>query len=269
MKLHPDIERVALLGWHVYPAGRRSKAGCFKDATSAASCDLDLLDRWAVEYRQPNWRIVFGPSGVWGLDVDVPPGHAHDGIANLRALVDLHGPLPERPTLRSGGGGLALFFRHDGERIVGKGGLPAPGIDPRRGRQSQMLPPSIHIVTGVPYRWLVPPWEVSPPVAPVWLLDLLRPAPQPGYRQSIDTTDRARQRLYRAAAAIIQAPPGSRNDTLNRRSYLVGRLIGAGMLGEQEAVEQLYGAAIAAGLDHHEVKNTIRSGINSDRKSVV
>src|ERR1044072_1549223 len=173
MKLHPDIERVALLGWCMYPASNRSKAGCFKGATDAASCDLDRLEEWSAEYPNCNWRVVCGKSGIWALGCDVPPGHAHNGIANLTELTKVHGEMPRRPQMRSGGGGLALFFRHDGERIVGDSGNPAPGIDPRRGRQSQTIPPSRHVTTGKSYRWITPPWEVAPVVAPAWLLRLV------------------------------------------------------------------------------------------------
>ena len=104
MRLHPDIERVALLGWHLYPTSRRTKAACLKGATDAATCNLGQIERWSNEFAGCNWRVVFGPSGLWCLDCDVPPGHAHDGIANLTALVNVHGPLPAGPQARSGGG---------------------------------------------------------------------------------------------------------------------------------------------------------------------
>lgn len=264
MTLHPDIERVALLGWHLYPASRKTRAACIKNPTWQATADLDQLEKWSREFHQPNWRVVFGPSRLWGLDCDVPPGHAHDGVANLKALVAQYGQLPPRPTARSGGGGLVLFFKHQGEPIIGEAGHPALGIDPRRGQQSQMIPPSIHIGTKAPYRWLVPPWELEPPPAPAWLLALVKPKPQPTFsRSEAASSDNARQRLYRAANAVVNAAPGSRNDTLNRRSYVIGRMIAAGLLGEQEAVEQLYGAGRAAGLDHLEVAGTIKSGIRS------
>lgn len=262
--IHPDIERVALLGWHLYPASARSKAACIKNPTWGATADLDQIARWSHAFPRCNWRVVFGPSRLWGLDCDVPPGHAHDGVAGLKALVAVHGPLPPRPTARSGGGGLGLFFRHDGERIIGEGGHPAPGIDPRRGQQSQTIPPSIHHRTKAPYRWLVAPWEVAPPPAPAWLLRLVEPPPVPAYaRRGADTTDQARRMLYRACGAVAMAAEGHRNDALNRRAYLAGRLIAAGRLDEREAAEQLYGAGRAAGLDHVEIVATIKSGIRS------
>lgn len=264
MTLPAEIEAVALLGWHLYPSSSTSKAGCFKNATNLASCDLDVLAGWAKSYPRCNWRVVFGPSRIWGLDCDTPPLHAADGIAALASLVKVHGPLPPRPQARSGGGGLGLFFRHDGQRIVGDSGCPAPGIDPRRGRQSQTIPPSVHIVTRRPYTWLTPPWVVSPPDAPSWLLRLVEPPPEPSYRHAaVQTTDAARSRLYRAVGAVVAAGPGSRNQTLYRRAHQVGIMLAAGLLAEKEAVEALYGAARAAGLDHPEAAATIKSGIGS------
>jgi hypothetical protein len=268
MNIHPDIERVAALGWHVYPASAKSKAACIKNPTWRATTDLDQIAQWSREFPRCNWRVVFGPSRLWGLDCDVPPGHAHDGVANLAALVKVHGELPRRPTARSGGGGLGLFFRHNGERIIGEGGHPAPGIDPRRGGLSQTIPPSIHIRTRAPYRWLIPPWECEPPTAPAWLLRLVEPPPEPLHRPPpIDTTDAARKRLYRACGDIAHAGDGTRNQTLNRKAYAMGILIGAGRIGQQEVVEQLFHAAMSAGCDRAEVTGTIKSGILSGMRS--
>lgn len=269
MSIPDQIERVALLGWCLYPCSSVSRAGAFKGAHLAATSDLNQLTRWAREFPRCNWRVIFGKSGLWGLDIDIPSEtHRYDGIAALTELVKVHGSIPPRPQARSGGGGLGLFFQHTGERIVGESNQPAPGIDPRRGAQSQTIPPSTHIVTKRPYRWLVAPWEVAPPIGPAWLLRLLEPPPEPAYRAlPIDTSDQARKRLYRAAMAVMDAMPGSRNDTLNRRAYQMGRLIGAGLLEETEAVNALYGAAKSAGLDHAEIRETIHSGIVSGRRN--
>ncbi len=267
MKLHPDIERVALLGWHLYPASARSRAGCIKGGAEAATCDLDQLERWAREFGDCNWRVVFGPSGLWGLDCDVPPGHAHDGIAGLAALAEVHGPLPPRPQLRSGGGGLALFFRHDGERIIGDSGKPAPGIDPRRGRQSQTLPPSRHHRTRAPYRWLVAPWEISPPAAPAWLLRLVEPPPVPARPSPRPLVERGRPyavaALRRAVEQVAAAPAGTRNSTLNTAAWSVSRFISSGQLQPSEIAEALAHAGRVAGLDRMEVQRTLASALAS------
>ena len=265
-----EIEAVAGLGWRVYPCSRTSRAGAYKGAHLAATDDLNQIAEWCREYSGCNWRVVFGPSRLWALDLDVPPGHAHDGIAAMTELVKVHGPLPPRPQARSGGGGLGLFFRHDGEKILGQGGVPAPGIDPRRGMQSQTIPPSVHIVTRRPYQWITPPWRVAPPSAPSWLLRLVEPPPEPEYRrvrEEIVSNDQARRRMFRIAMAMCDAPMGGRNEALNRHAYYMGRMIGAGLLDEREAAETLYGAARSAGLEHAEIRATIHSGFLSGRKN--
>lgn len=267
MALHPDVERVALLGWRLYPQSQYTKAACIKRGSSLATSDLDQLERWDYEFRQPNWRVVFSGSGIWGLDLDVPPLHKHDGVAAMAALVRVHGPLPPRPTVRTGSGGLTIFFRHTDERIIGEGGQPMPGMDPRRGLQSQTIPPSRHWSTKHLYQWIVPPWEVTPPPAPAWLLRMLEPPPPPPWsRPPIDTTDAAREKLVRAIRAVVGAQPGQRNNVLNRRAYQIGRYIAAGLVSEQEGVEALYGAARSIGLDHIEAKATIKSGVRSGQR---
>jgi len=266
-----DIEAAALVGFKVFPASRTTRAAAFPGAHLQATDDLNQIARWCREYPRSNWRLIFGPSKLWGLDIDAAgETHGADGIAAMKALAAVHGGLPPRPTSMSGGGGYGLIFRHNGERIMGKTGYPAPGIDPRRGMLSLTIPPSIHVVTRIPYRWArgLAPWDVAPPIAPPWLVRLVEMPPEPKRATVvIDTSDQARRRLYRAALAVIDAPVGARNDVLNRRAYQAGRMIGAGLLGEMEAVEALYGAARQAGLDHDETRNTIRSGISSGRRS--
>jgi len=175
----PELEAVARLGWAVFPASQYSKASCFSGAHDAATSDLDIIAAWCRRFPGCNWRVAFGLSRLWGFDVDTPgPDHKADGISAMRDLVARYGGLPECPTTRSGGGGYAIFFRHSGEPIIGKTGHPAPGIDPRRGRQSVTIPPSIHTTTMRPYVWLRPPWATDAPEAPQWLLEAVRPPPE-------------------------------------------------------------------------------------------
>ena len=135
-----EIERVCLLGWHIYPASRTSKAGMFAGATDAATDDLATVDGWARQYPGCNWRVVAAPSRLFILDVDRPGvTHAADGFAALAGLVAKHGALPPRPMTRTGGsGGAALFFEWRGEPLRGQSGYP--GLDPHRGRQAIMIP---------------------------------------------------------------------------------------------------------------------------------
>jgi hypothetical protein len=231
------------------------------------------LEAWSREFPGCNWRMICEGSGVWGLDVDVPSeDHDHDGPAALATLSNQYGPIPPRPMTRSGGGGLALFFRHRGEPIHGATGWPVPGIDPRRGKLSVTVPPSIHIRTRRSYRWAVAPWEVSPPDAPGWLLKAVAPPPEPLGRPISDDIGKAgpaRRRQYAEAALrnaigrVASAREGQRNDTLNKTMFSLVRLARSGDLTMREIADCMAVAARHAGLTASEVQGTLRSVLRS------
>ena len=270
--LPDEIERVALLGWRLYPASSRpgSKAALVstekdpagRSPAEQATADLDQLEMWAKAYPGCNWRVVMKDSGIWALDIDAPgPDHEADGLAEMAKLVEIHGPLPTGPRSRSGGGGVVLFFSWFGERIRGQSGYPAPGLDPRPGdgRQSVTLPPSVHHTTRQHYRWLTPPWELNPPKAPDWLLKAVEPPPERPLpkRQLVSTTSRATRCLQRAVDTIITADKGRSNHALNVEAFKVGQHVGAGSLYETEAVEALFAAARHRGIKNRDAETVI------------
>jgi hypothetical protein len=269
IRLHPDLERLALLGWRLHPSSQLSRAACFRDAVNLSTCDLEQLTRWAAEYAGCNWRVVMEGSGLWALDVDAPGGnHDADGIKALADLVAVHGPIPPRPMTRSGGGRLALFFQHRGEPIAGATGTPAPGIDPRRGRLTVTIPPSVHIRTKKPYCWITPPWELAAPAAPAWLLRLVAPPPEPvraAPRRFTCGDQRGRPyalgALRRAVEQVATAPDGSRNDILHRAAWSVTRFVAEGLPQPSEIADTLARAAIVAGLDSRETARTLASAL--------
>jgi hypothetical protein len=63
--------------------------------------------------------------------------------------------------------------------------------------------------------------------------------------------------------AVRTAVKGERNGQLNTSSLKLGRLVGAGLLEEQVAVDALREAALAAGLTPLETDRTIRSGMRA------
>ena len=262
MTIPVEIENIAILGWRVAPTNR-DRSGKFKGYVDAATCDLDIIERWAREYSPCNWTVIPDRSGVFALDIDIPGAtHSDDGVAAIRRLIDRHGPLPERPHGRSGSGGHLMVFRDTGHPIRCKSSNPAPGIDPRAGRNGFTVAPSIHR-HGNPYRWVIAPWELTPPPAPAWLLTLLAPPPEPPAMPYVPTTEKAQVRLRKAIEAVQNIGNGSRNVTLNAQTFAVARHVASGKLAEADAIHALYSAARAAGLDHAEAKATIRSGFVS------
>jgi len=272
--LHPDVERLALLGWRLHPVSRWSRAACIKDAADRATSDLDQLARWANDFPGCGWRVVMEGSGIWALDIDVPSAdHAADGMKALVELVAMHGSLPPRPTTRSGGGGLALFFQHNGEAISGRTGTPVPGLDPRRGALAVTVPPSIHPRTGRSYRWIVAPWDLTPPPAPAWLLRLVAPPPAPAMSdvpkrlQDGGSTPRryAVAALRRAVERVATARQGTRNDALNQQAFAMARFIRDNALDPSEVALALTCAAREAGLHPPEIEQTLASALRAGR----
>lgn len=268
MGIPEEIERVALLGWAVFPASQYSRASCFKGAHDAATHDLDTIETWCRDFHGCNWSVAFGLSHLWGLDIDAAgPTHAADGVSAFRDFAIAHGGLPRCPTTRSGGGGYAVFFKHAGEPIIGKSGHPAPGIDPRRGRQSVTIPPSIHVDTKRPYVWLRAPWDINAPTAPAWLADAVRPPPEPVYSTAPDLSDGDNARRYAVSALrnaitrVATAPSGQANDTLNRETHAMAKFLGA--ISESEIRDCMLAGARARAIPIREALATIDSGIRS------
>ncbi|WP_406586531.1 bifunctional DNA primase/polymerase [Asaia lannensis] len=270
--LPDDIRRLAQLGWRMYPCSSwpgskaalvsRKKDG--KAPHEAATCDIAQLEDWTDRYRGCGWRVVMRGSGIWALDIDRPGAdHANDGFASMASLVEQHGPLPEGPRVRSGGGGLYLFFSWFGERITGESNV-IPGIDPRpgHGNQSVTLPPSSHHRTGAPYKWLSAPWDTPLPSAPAWLLEVFKGKPEFTPAPCRPSTERrAHIVLTRARERIVNAASGNANHTLNKEAFIVARHVAAGTISEAEAVSVLFDAARWRKIPNPEAKSTILSGM--------
>lgn len=95
--------------------------------------------------------------------------------------------------------------------------------------------------------------ETSPP-----LLEVVGPAAQPG-----TATAYASRALELEAAAVRQAPEGTRNDALNRAAFRLGRHVGAGNIDRETVRVALNNAARAAGLPQHEIDVVLRDDTTS------
>lgn len=264
-----EIERVALLGWRVHPCSRSSRAAMFKNAAEHSSCDLDVIARWVDFYPRCNWRVVMQGSGILALDLDVPgPDHTADGIAAFRALRPVGSDLADMPMIRTGGGGIVMFFADNGEVIAGRSGYPRPGIDPKRGPLTVTLPPSVHHRTRLPYMWLRSPWACTAPRMPAWLARALRPPEKPAYvpGPAVAGPEAGLRALAMAERSVAAAGQGARNETLNRWAFILGLRMREGQLSEAQVRQCLMAAADGIGLDWRSARDTIDSGIRAAQK---
>lgn len=171
----------------------RGKVPLQKDWPTAATRTPVVSEEWQAA---TGIGLVTGErAGYFVLDVD-----GTVGAASLARLEQVHGALPPTWVNRTGGG-LQLFFKHPGWPVRGSAGKLAPGLDVRGEGGQVVVPPSRHwlaekrecaecMVRGPAwhaggcsrsiYEWKLAPWALQPPpVAPAWLLELLRPRPEP------------------------------------------------------------------------------------------
>ena len=154
--------RYALLyaskGWPVLPVHTVTAVGCscrnaecqnigkhprtphgVKDATT----DEKTITAWFKKWPYANIGIATGmESGLVVLDIDP----RHDGKNSLRKLREKYGALPNTLRVRTGGGGLHIYFRHPGDQSIKNvtGIRDYPGLDLKADGGYVVAPPSIH-----------------------------------------------------------------------------------------------------------------------------
>jgi hypothetical protein len=156
-------------GWAVFPLAPRTKVPFkgshgFKDATT----DATMIRAWWMEHPDANIGIATGEvSNLTIIDIDPRNG----GDATLDALIAEHGNLPPTATVRSGSGGLQLYFMHAFTGAKGTNAL-GPGIDIKNDGGYVAAPPSIH-PNGNAYTWEIDADHLAE--LPSWVVTMERP----------------------------------------------------------------------------------------------
>ena len=109
--------------------------------------------------------------------------------------------------------------------------------------------------------------EIAQP--PDWLCELLKRPEREQHQQSepsvaIEHGDAwARAAMHGELQRLYEATPGIRNSTLNRVSFRLGQIIGAGLLDPGEIEQSLLEAGLSVGLGEREVSRTVDSGLTA------
>jgi hypothetical protein len=247
-------------GMHVFPLKPNTKVPALHQGwEERATVDPDKIRRcWS---QGPyNVGVACGPSRLLVVDCDTPkpktppvpepfdlPG-VHEGADVLAVLAERYAePFPWRTyTVTTGRGGLHLYFRQPaGEPLRNTAGKLGWLID-TRGAGGYVVGPG-SVVDGKLYRGS---GEVSPDPLPGWIARLLaapkqrpqaaptRPPNRPagGPRQP---GAYAAKVLREELATILAAKPGTRNDTLNRVAFNLGRHAARGTVPEDLAQDTL------------------------------
>jgi hypothetical protein len=225
-----------------------------------ASTDPRRIEMWWARWPDANVGLRTG------VVMDVADIDSAEGWHGLRHL--LGGAMPVGPEVRTGGGGWHFWFQPLG---YGNRVRVIPGLDWRGDGGYVVAPPSRH-ASGALYSWLIRPGKTLPR-APRLLRGLIDgPPPRPPEARTVRPTEIARPDRYAAAALIAEvdrvarAAVGTRNDTLNRAAFALGRLVAAGILDAWTVHIELERAAHHAGLGRVETARTIRSGLTAGQE---
>ena len=198
-------------------------------------------------------------SGTVVIDVDA------GGIPAMRRMI-ADGLLPRTLAQRTGSG-YHLVYAHPGVRIVSGPGKGGPGIDVKSDDAYIVVAPSLHPRTGRPYRWLGPIAQELAPLPRYWVQRLRQPdhraLPARVPAEAVRGTRYAIGALRRQLAELLEAKEGTRNDTLNKSAFAMGQLVGAGVLGEQDATAVLEDAGQRIGLSPGEARRSVASGLRA------
>ncbi len=185
--------------------------------------------------------------------------------------------LPETPTVRTGSGGLHLYYRVPDTTEL-RIGTTVDWIYPHtdtRGKGGQVVAAgSIHAETGALYEWLpgLSPANITLAPIPQWVVDAINNTETPPWRVKKPQARAAapRQFIYNEnpyyAAAIssaitnvMNAPEGQRNETLNREAFSLAGFHDIDVHGV------LFQPAVISGLPEAEVRNTLDSAVPKGR----
>ena len=186
------------------------------------------------------------------------------GLPAMRQMI-ADGLLPRTLAQRTGSG-YHLVYAHPGVRIAsgpGKGGL---GIDIKSDDAYIVAAPSVHPRTGRPYRWLGPLTEELARLPQDWVKRLRepdRPTPARVPVEAVRGTRYAQGAVRREVAELLGIEEGERNHTLNKSAFVIGQLVGAGILDGEDATAVLEDAGQRIGLNPGEVRRSVASGLRA------
>jgi Bifunctional DNA primase/polymerase, N-terminal len=227
--------------WPIFPVGRDKRPlteRSFYDATT----DPDQLVLWFAR-RWPD-ALIASPTGTnfVVLDVDVK----HPGAYGFDTLADLGvGILPDTPIAHTPSGGCHLYFCPGPHDIPNTGGAKGRGIGPGldwRGAGGSIILPS----PGSGYWWdphqnfdTVPLAEVPQALLP----KPVEPRVAVPVQRTTGLSRYAEAALLSACNAIVAAPAGQQEVTLNSECFAIGTFAGAGGIPESFARRALQVAA--------------------------
>lgn len=242
-----QLEEVISLGLRILPT--IDKKSVLKDWPNTAPSEPEQIRELFAKHPTAQPAAIV-PNDIIILDLDPRNG------GSLEALEAVTGPLPDTLTSWSGrgDGGRHLWFKKPAGEISQRQ-LPK-GVDLRKpGVHYVIIPPALHNETGKPYAWNDVPFVAELPQQAVDALaprkpSVTLPAPVSEHSGNLDG-------LVRSVAEAVE---GERN------AKLYWAACRAFDHGDEAVVQDLFEAALSAGLTDSEASATIDSARRTDRQ---
>ncbi|MET9310762.1 bifunctional DNA primase/polymerase [Kribbella sp. NPDC003505] len=217
----------------------------------------------------PAGQLAVRTGAVSGLVVvDVDP--AHGGDASLAALMAC-GLVPRTLWVRTGSGGVHLYYRHPGREIPSRPMPGRAGIDVKADGGYVVLPPSIHHRTYQRYQW--GDGSAEPIEMPRSLIDACLP-PMPADctthpAEPIRTTcaggiSNPEGLLTSTLNAVRNAPEGKRRTTLYGAARGVARMVAAGAISHADAIAALTDVGQQVDQTARDIRAAIAGGFHDE-----
>lgn len=267
-------------GWRVFPLapGHKTPRRQLTDWEAKATSDPARIERWWTTHPRDNIGIACGPSGLVVVDLDVakpgdtPPQRwagAAGGADVLAALTRESGHrLAPTWTVDTPSGGRHLYFRSPtgGRQLRNTAGRVGWRVDTRA--WGGFVVAARSMINQRRYELVD---DELPAELPAWLAELAEPPPPPAPRlprPAIRARGYVETALANEIQRVLDAPPGTRNHTLNTAAWALGRLVTQGLLPRQVVESALQAAGQATGLSDREVAATVRSSLDARARGV-
>ena len=251
----------AALGWHTFPVQGKRPLVPWRESSTTDPATHSMW--WDVEHPDAGIAIDCGKSGLVVIDVD--DNESFDQFA--RTLIvdgDLSSEQLDTFTQFTPSGGMHLVFSAPASNVKNSVSKLAPGVDVRAGGGYIVGSPSAGYSLNVPLdaeaitdslRTLPDIFETlcATPAEP-------EPAPTPDFKPSgVTRAEWGQRRLDENVLAILNAQPGTRNQTLNTAALKIFRAVKGGHVDHKQAWDAVREAGLQCGLTATEVDRTMAS----------
>lgn len=159
--LDEAIKYATKYNWAVFPVSQKTKKPLTPHGCKDAKKNVGAITSWWTRNPDASIGIATGSiSNLVVIDADIDENKGIDGIISLhRWETAHHKTLPETVQVKTGRGGMHLYFQYHGSDIGNRAGL-LDGLDVRGEGGYIIAPPSMH-PNGTRYHWEQSPEEIE------------------------------------------------------------------------------------------------------------